>query len=88
VGSKEVAVADNSNLKRELQSMPDEVKQALLQNGLMDRYNERPAYQRNDYLSWIARAKRDSTRQKRLQQMLDELAAGGVYMNMPHRPSA
>jgi uncharacterized protein YdeI (YjbR/CyaY-like superfamily) len=68
--------------------MPDDVKEALLQHGLIDRYDERPAYQRNDYLSWIARAKRESTRQKRLRQMLDELAAGGVYMNMPHRASA
>jgi uncharacterized protein YdeI (YjbR/CyaY-like superfamily) len=50
-------------------------------------FEARPAYQRNDYLGWIARARRESTRQKRLQQMLEELAAGGVYMNMPHRPS-
>ena len=88
MGNRAVAMADNANLKRELQQMPDDVKEALLRHRLMDRYDERPAYQRNDYLSWIARAKREPTRQKRLQQMLDELAAGGVYMNMRHGPSA
>jgi hypothetical protein len=28
----------------------------------MAAYNERLAYQRNDYLAWIARAKREETR--------------------------
>ena len=67
--------------------MPDDVRKALIQRGLMAEYEARPAYQRNDYLAWLARARREPTRQKRLQQMLEELAAGGVYMNMPHRPS-
>lgn len=81
-------MADNSNLKREIQSMPDDVKEMLEQRGLIGAYDQRPAYQRNDYLGWIARAKRESTRQNRIEQMLDELASGGVYMRMPHRPSA
>jgi hypothetical protein len=38
-----------------------------------------PDYQRNDYLSWITRAKREETQQKRLEQMLDELERGHVY---------
>jgi uncharacterized protein YdeI (YjbR/CyaY-like superfamily) len=81
-------MTDYSNLKREVQPMPDDVREALESRGLTAEYNERPAYQRNDYLAWIARAKRESTREKRIGQMLEELAAGGVYMNMPHRPSA
>lgn len=68
--------------------MPDDVREALEQRGLMAEYEARPAYQRNDYLGWMARAKREATRRKRLEQMLDELARGGVYMNMPHRPAA
>ncbi len=48
----------------------------------MAAYEARPDYQKNDYLGWIARAKRDDTRQKRLDQMLDELQRGGVYMKM------
>jgi uncharacterized protein YdeI (YjbR/CyaY-like superfamily) len=67
--------------------MPDFVRRALEEQGLMDDYRERPAYQQNDYISWITRARRQATREKRLQQMLDELEKGGVYMNMPHPPS-
>ena len=67
--------------------MPDDVRQALDDEGLMDRYEERPEYQQNDYLGWINRAKTAETRQKRLDQMLDELRKGGVYMKMVHRPS-
>ena len=67
--------------------MPDFVEEALSERGLMSDYLDRPAYQQNDYLSWITRAKRPETIEKRLQQMLDELEQGGVYMNMPHPPS-
>ena len=68
--------------------MPAFVRRALAARRLTRVYNARPAYQRNDYLGWIARAKRPETRHKRLDQMLDELKRGGVYMNMPHKPSA
>jgi len=65
--------------------MPDDVAQALSDNGLESRYALRPAYQRNDYIGWIARAKTLATRQKRLDQMLDELRAGDAYMGMEYR---
>jgi uncharacterized protein YdeI (YjbR/CyaY-like superfamily) len=67
--------------------MPDFVKRALEVRGLMEDYRERPPYQQNDYIGWVTRAKRQSTKEKRLEQMLDELEIGGVYMNMPHPPS-
>jgi len=51
----------------------------------MTRYRARPPYQQNDYLGWIARAKRPGTRQKRIEQMLEELAAGDRYMKMVYR---
>jgi uncharacterized protein YdeI (YjbR/CyaY-like superfamily) len=54
----------------------------LVQRKLMSAYRARPAYQRNDYLGWIASAKRDETKAKRLAQMLQELRRGSVYMNM------
>ena len=63
-------------------SMPDYVRDALNKRGLMDAYRARPAYQRNDYIGWITRAKQEATKQKRLKQMLDELKKGGVYMKM------
>jgi len=64
--------------------MPDFVRQALQERALMAAYLSRPPYQQNDYLGWILRAKRPGTQQKRLAQMLDELAGGEQYMGMPH----
>lgn len=62
--------------------MSAEVRAALEQRDLLDAYLERPPYQRNDYLGWIGRAKREETRAKRVAQMLDELEAGDRYMKM------
>ena len=75
-----------ARLKRPRHPMPDFVRQALLARGLMDAYRARPAYQQNDYIGWIGRAKREATIQKRLAQMLNELEAGDVYMKMAYRP--
>ncbi|MTI87082.1 MAG: hypothetical protein FH748_03845 [Balneolaceae bacterium] len=66
--------------------MADFVKKALEDRELMGAYKLRPPYQQNDYLRWINRAKRDPTKQKRLNQMLDELEKGDVYMKMKHKP--
>ena len=74
--------ASSSNLKRPIQTMPDFVRSELEARGLSDKYFQRPPYQRNDYLSWINRAVREETKQKRLNQMLGELEAGNVYMGM------
>jgi uncharacterized protein YdeI (YjbR/CyaY-like superfamily) len=74
-----------SRLKRPIHPMPDYVKDALHERGLMEAYEARPPYQRNDYVGWITRAKREETRMRRLEQMLDELAAGDLYMKMPYR---
>ncbi len=76
-----------SNLKRPKYPMPEFLKQALEERGLMDEYRNRPAYQQNDYIGWINRAKLQETKEKRLHQMLDELKAGGVYMKMTHPSS-
>lgn len=78
---------DYSKLQRERYPMPDFVKEALENKRLMKDYLERPAYQQNDYIGWINRAKQQSTKEKRLNQMLRELEVGGVYMNMKHRSS-
>jgi len=76
----------HQNLKRPLQPMPGFVREAIEARGMMDAYHARPAYQQNDYLGWINRAKRMDTKQKRLDQMLDELEGGETYMNMAWRP--
>lgn len=79
--------ADSSRLTRPTNPMPAFVRQALLEKNLMDDFKQRPAYQQNDYLGWINRAKKDATKMKRLSQMLHELEVGGIYMNMPHPAS-
>ncbi len=42
-------------------------------------------YQRNDDPGWFERPKRPETEADRLQQMLDELEQGDVYMKMAWR---
>ena len=66
--------------------MPDFIRDALNSRGLMDAYRARPPYQQNDYIGWITRAKQETTKQKRLNQMLDELERGAVYMKMKWHP--
>jgi uncharacterized protein YdeI (YjbR/CyaY-like superfamily) len=77
---------DFSRLQRPRQLMPADVRETLESRGLMDKFRLRPAYQQNDYLGWLRRARHAETRQKRLEQMLDELERGNVYMNMKWNP--
>lgn len=78
--------SDFSRLSRPRHPMPDWVREALVDTGMLEAYESRPPYQRNDYVGWITRAKREETRQKRLAQMLFELDAGDVYMKMDWKP--
>ena len=78
--------SDLSTLSRPIQPMSPFIRDALVERGLLEAYQARPPYQRNDYLGWINRAKRQDTKDKRLAQMLDELARGDVYMGMEYRP--
>lgn len=77
-----------SRLTRAKNPMPAFVRNALNARGLMEAYRARPPYQQNDYLGWIARAKMEATRLKRLRQMLEELQGGKSYMNMVWKPRA
>ena len=77
---------DFSRLSRPRQQMPDFVKEALTESELIDAFRSRPAYQQNDYIGWINRAKRPETKQKRLAQMLFELEQGNLYMKTDYRP--
>ena len=76
------ANVDTSRMKREIHDMPKDVHAALTKAKVMDEYKSRPPYQQNDYVGWITRAKLPATRQKRIDQMVDELKSGGVYMKM------
>lgn len=62
--------------------MPEFMREALEARSVMEAYNARPPYQRNDYIGWITRAKRIETQEKRFNQMLEELEKGDVYMKM------
>jgi Bacteriocin-protection, YdeI or OmpD-Associated len=64
--------------------MPDFIGEALHQHKLMDAYRSRPPYQQNDYIGTlcVTPARLEATRKKRLNQMLDELKGGKLYMNM------
>ena len=86
MGSKEYR-DKKGNVRRKLYEMPADVKLALEQRALRADFDHRPAYQRNDYIGWITRAVRPEIRLKRLNQMLDELEKGGVYMRMDHPAS-
>jgi uncharacterized protein YdeI (YjbR/CyaY-like superfamily) len=77
---------DFSSLSRPIHPIPDFVMDALTETGLLAVYRQRPAYQQNDYIGWINRAKRMETKLKRLDQMLDELKRGDVYMKMEYKP--
>lgn len=72
---------------RKREEMPDFVRDALEARGLREAYDSRPPYQRNDYLLWINKVKREQTKVKHLEQMLAELEAGDVYMGMRWRGS-
>ena len=78
--------ARTSRLRRAKTPMPAFVRRALDERRLMSAYRARPPYQQNDWVGWIARAKREDTRQKRLAQMLGELEGGEMYMGMRWRP--
>jgi len=75
---------DYSKLQRPKHALPGFVKQALKKRGLLDAYQKRPDYQQNDYIGWIDEVKLPEIKQKRLDQMLDELEKGGVYMGKDH----
>jgi uncharacterized protein YdeI (YjbR/CyaY-like superfamily) len=62
--------------------MPDFLRDAINTRGLMHTYFSRPPYQQNDCIGRITRAKLEATQWKRLDQMLNELEHGGVYMKM------
>jgi DNA transformation protein len=77
--------AKPSRMKREHYPVPAFIRDALAAKKLTAAYDARPPYQRNDYIGWITRAKLPATQRKRLDQMLDELVKGDVYMKMAYR---
>jgi uncharacterized protein YdeI (YjbR/CyaY-like superfamily) len=81
-----MAKKDWTKIERPHYPMPANVRKALTGNKLMSKYKLRPAYQQNDYIGWIKRAKLPATKKKRLDQMMAELKKGNVYMKMKWNP--
>ena len=75
-------------LTRTRHPMPGYIREALTARGLLDAYHARPDYQQNDYIGWITRAKLETTKEKRLAQMLEELEGGDRYMKMKWRKTS
>ncbi len=71
-------------LKKPVLKLSDRIKNRLLTENVLKEYEERPFYQRNDYIHWIESAKREETFEKRIQQMIDELKDGNTYMKMEY----
>jgi len=78
--------ASFAGLSRSIHPMPAFVRKALVGRKLLAEYRRRPAYQQNDYVGWISRAKRPETKRRRLEQMLEELRRGDRYMKMKYKP--
>jgi len=84
--SRKIMTNRRTIVRRPRYPMPDFIRQALLENKIMDAYLARPPYQQNDYIGWINRAVQEQTKQKRLDQMISELKRGDVYMKMKYNP--
>ena len=70
------------------QPMPGNVRGALAKRNLTDAFRDRPTYQQNDYLKWIASANGVAAKQQRLDQLLDELQDGGKFRGEAWSPPA
>src|SRR3954467_7484557 len=73
---------------KQKQQMPGNVRGALAKRNLTDAYSDRPQYQQDDYLKWIASAAGPQAKQQRLDQMLEELEKGGLFKGEPFTPPA
>jgi len=77
---------DYSKIKRPKPAMPGFVKKALQKRDLLKAYEKRPDYQQDHYLEWITEVKSQEIISQRLNQMLDELEQGNIFMQEEYRP--
>jgi uncharacterized protein YdeI (YjbR/CyaY-like superfamily) len=73
---------DTTHMTRKIHDIPDYVVDALNESRLWESYKSRPPYQQNDYIGWINRARRQETKNKRIEIMLSKLRAGSGYMGL------
>jgi hypothetical protein len=53
-----ISPEERARLARDIHRMPAYIEEALEENKLEEAYRRRPAYQKNDSVGWITRAKR------------------------------
>lgn len=70
---------------RQEKQLPTDLETSLIQARQLENYKARPRYQRTDYITWIERAARTETREKRITQMIEELQGGDSYMGMSYK---
>jgi len=88
VVNKYISKTEKANLTRKIHPLPSFIDEILRQNNVVTEYKSRPAYQKNDYIGWIMRAKREETQLARIEQMIMELKAGNKYMKMNYDKSS
>lgn len=71
-----------ANAKGEV-PVPAPIRARLKKEGLWPRFEVLVFSYRRGYMGWITGAKLAATQAQRIQQMLDELRGGKVYMKMP-----
>ena len=81
-------MARGSHPNNASQPMPGNVSGALTKKNLMDAFRARPDYQQNGYLKWIAEGAGPAAKQRRIDQMLEELQKGGVFKGEAWSPPA
>lgn len=55
--------------------LPDDLRQALSDAGLLDTFEALPASHQAEYLQWIDEARREETRRRRIGGTVDQLSA-------------
>lgn len=74
IEKKGLKIAGNKTVKREI---PIELKTLLLANpALSSEFYNLPPYKQNDYCEYIATAKREDTRERRLQKIIPMISKG------------
>jgi len=73
-----------------LHTLTDDIKEALLSaSDILEKWNNLTPIQRNEWICWVTIVKKEETRRKRIQRMLEDLKSGKkqpcCWPGCPHR---
>jgi hypothetical protein len=66
--------------------LPEKLRAILQSKDLLNRFRERPPYQKRDYVQWTTSPAREETKARRFKILLEDLKTGR-FMNMAYRPT-